>query len=254
LSKRKNGDPTRNIAPAIRKPRVLLWDIETDGLQADRIVCIGYKFLGEREVHMLKATDYPRDGLWCDKGLIDAFVKVFEECDYHVTWYGSRFDEPVLKTRMIAHEMLPLMPKPHVDLWKAVRYRFRLYSNRLQAWQDHLGLREDKTPVKPSVWIKARYGDAKALEYIYEHCHFDVLVLEKAFKRVRPWIDTEPARGLITGDHHGCPTCGHKKVQRRGYKVANTRAFQQFRCMNPKCGRWFRARVPAKISEIRPAA
>ena len=233
-------------------PRILLWDIETDGIQADRVICIGYKWHKEKKVHMLRAEDYPREGLWDDKGLMEAFVPVFEACDWHATWYGARFDLPVIKTRMIQHRMKPLPPKPHLDLWRVARKHFRLYSNRLAAWQDHLGLRDDKTPIKPSVWVKARTGHGPALKYIYEHCHQDVLVLEQAFEQLRPWTEDEPARGLFTHDHDACPSCGSKDLRRRGYKAALTRVYQQFVCN--QCGRWFRPTKAEKIVPVRSAA
>src|SRR3990172_6824087 len=83
-----------DMAKAKKEPRILHWDIETDGINADRILCIGYKFFNKPPM-VLRAEDYDRVGLWDDKGLLEAFGSVFAEADYHVTWYGSRFDQPV---------------------------------------------------------------------------------------------------------------------------------------------------------------
>jgi uncharacterized protein YprB with RNaseH-like and TPR domain len=225
------------VTKAKKEPRILLWDIETDGINADRILCIGYKFAGGK-THLLKATDYPRAGLWDDSGLIAAFAEVFASCDYHVTWYGARFDLPVVNARIIANGLQPLPPKPHVDLWKTARYQFRTGGgNRLAKWQDFLGLPAEKTPVRPSVWIKARYGHEPSLRYIYEHCIKDVGVLEDVYSKLRPWVSEEPARGLMVPTARGtCISCGSLHLVARGWRVSRTRRYQQYQCKN--CGKW----------------
>lgn len=220
------------------EPRILLWDIETDGINADRIICIGYKFTTDKKVTLLKAVDYPGEGPWDDSGLMKAFAEVFASCDWHATWYGARFDLPVVRARMIAAGLPPEPPKPHVDLWKTARYQFKTGGgNRLAKWQDFLGITDEKTPVRPSVWIKARYGHKPSLQYIYEHCIDDVWVLEGVFLKLRPWVSDEPARGLmVPTDRGSCISCGSTHLQARGWRVSRTRRYKQYQCQN--CGKW----------------
>lgn len=222
----------------MKGPLILLWDIETDGINADRILCIGYKWHGDKKPKLLRAADYSREGLWDDKGLIEAFAEVFCAADWHVTWYGARFDLPVLYGRMIANRLPPLPPIPHVDLWKTARYQFRTGGgNRLAKWQDFLGLPAEKTPIRPSVWIKARYGHEPSLRYIYDHCMKDVDVLEGVFNRLRPWTNMEPARHLsVQTPHNACISCGSTHLQYRGYRIAKTRRYRQMQCQ--ACGKW----------------
>lgn len=229
-------------------PKILLWDIETDGINADRILCIGYKFYGHKKVHLLKAADYPRKGLWDDRGLIAAFADVFTSADWHATWYGTRFDLPVVHARMIANGLGPLPSIPHVDLWVTARYQFRTGGgNRLAKWQDFLGIEDEKTPVKPSVWIKARYGHGPSLEYIYEHCRKDVEVLEEVFMKLRPWVKTEPARHLFDPSVSGsCLSCGSPHLIAQGWRVSRTRRYRRFQCRD--CGKW---QAEAKADNIR---
>lgn len=225
-------------APVKKEPRILLWDIETDGINADRILCIGYKFYGEKKPTLLKATDFKREGAWDDSGLIKGFAKVFAGADWHVTWYGARFDLPVVNARIIASGLKPLPDIPHIDLWKTARYKFRTGGgNRLAKWQDFLGLPAEKTPVRASVWIKARYGHEPSLRYIYEHCIKDVDVLEDVFEKLRPWVTEEPARGLIVPtDSMACLSCGSRHLTRNGWRVAKTRRYRRYQCQN--CGKW----------------
>jgi len=227
--------------PEPRKPRILVWDIETDGIAADRVLCIGWKWIGPKgPANLLTYDAYPtRYPWWSDKQMLADFAELFALCDWHVTWYGSRFDQPTIERRSIMNGLGPLPPKPHVDMWHTARQKFGYrFGNRLQQWQDRLGLRDDKTPVKPSVWIAARHGDEKALQYIYEHCRKDVLVTEAVYREFKPWLK-EPALALVTGDEGGCPSCGSRHIVRKGFKVADTRVFQQWRCAD--CGKWFRS-------------
>lgn len=229
------------------EPRILLWDIETDGINADRVICIGYKFLGDRKPKLLRASDYQREGLWDDSGMIDAFSKVFATCDYHATWYGSRFDLPVINARIIQSGQKPLPPKPHLDLWKTARYKFKTGGgNRLAKWQDFLEISEEKTVVKPSIWIKARYGHEPSLKYIYDHCILDVDVLEGVFLKLRPWVEEEPARGLIVDVERGtCISCGSDMLTYQGWRVSKTRRYRQMQCQN--CGKWQKEKGADKV-------
>lgn len=226
------------MAKTQKEPKILLWDIETDGINADRVLCVGYKFFGEKKTYLLRATDFERAGLWDDSGLIKAFADVFASCDYHVTWYGARFDLPVINARIIAAGLQPLPPKPHVDLWKTARYQFKTGGgNRLAKWQDFLGLPAEKTPVRPSMWIKARYGHEPSLKYIYHHCVKDVDVLEGVFEKLRPWVNEEPARGLIVSTNRGtCISCGSDHLTYQGWRIAKTRRYRQLKCQS--CGKW----------------
>lgn len=220
------------------EPKILLWDIETDGINADRILCIGYKWHREKRVHLLRADDFPRDGLWDDKGLVKAFADVFTSADWHVTWYGARFDLPVVYARMIANGLKPLPAIPHVDLWKTAYVYFKTGGgNRLAKWQDFLGLPFEKTVMKPSVWIKARYGHEKSLKYIYDHCIKDVGVLEGVFNKMRPWVNMEPARHLsVPTPDHACISCGSPHLTNHGFRIAKTRRYRRLQCQ--ACGKW----------------
>lgn len=232
----------------VKGPRILLWDIETDGLQADRIMCIGYKWAGENKVYLKAYDNYAnRNPWWSDKALVEDFSSIYNSCDYHVTWYGKRFDKTTVETKLIKWGLPPLAPKFHIDLWETARYQFKHYSNRLQAWQDLLGTAADKTIVKASVWIDARYAgpapDKKAkaaLKYIYNHCKADIEVLEEVFLKMRPWINKLPQTGIFTGEPGACTACGSLNVKQTRTYTAGVMVYDMFQCQD--CGRHMRAR------------
>ena len=239
------------MATRKREPRILLWDIESTGLNATfgTILCIGWKFYGEKTVYVPSIIDGSNGDMLDDRALVKQFIEAYESCDYHVTWYGDRFDFPMVCSKAFKHDLPPIRPKHSLDLWKAVRYRFKAHSNRLAVWQQICKAKDSKTAIDFDAWLRAAHGDKNALAEVRHHCKKDVLVLEQVFRKLRPWLDNEPSRGLFTGDHDACPSCGSKHVTRQGFKVARTRKYQQLKCQS--CGHWFREARSAEASPLR---
>ena len=237
-----------------KQPNVLLWDIESTNLAATfgTILCIGYKWLGKKRVHVPTIIETSKRGMLDDTGLVKRFAEVFEECDYHVTWYGDRFDLPFVSSKLMKAGLGPLSPKPSLDLWKTSRRAFKFHSNRLDAVAKYMGTEHQKTAISFDDWLKAAHGDKAALKQVTIHCKLDVLVLEEVFMKMRPWVREEPAyqlfrEGGIAASEQPmvCPSCGSAHITRQGYKVARTRKYQQWKCQD--CGKWSRTRCAEKV-------
>ncbi len=236
-----------------KSPKIMFWDIESTSLNAafGTILCIGHKLLGEKDPKVITILDHPAGGenMLNDKPLVEEFSVAFNACDYHATWYGKRFDLPMINTKLLHHGLKPLMPKPHLDLWETARKHFKLHSNRLAAWQQYLGTPHAKTPIEFDDWLKAAQGNRKSIKYVKTHCAADVNVLEEIFIRFRPWVETEPMRALFTGEADACPNCGNHKLQKRGMQVSLTRVYQRYQC--GKCGHWSRSARSLATSTLR---
>lgn len=234
----------------MKKPRILLWDIETTNLTATFgvILCIGYKWRGESKPKIITILDDEHRDMLDDKRLVKRFAEIFEQADWHVTWFGIGFDLKMLNSKLIQHGLKPLPPKPHIDLWKTARSKFKLHSNRLAVWEEFLGTSQKKTPITFEAWRRAALGDRKALRQVKEHCEIDVQVLEEVYERMKPWVDEEPRLQLVSAaSDSACPSCGDLNITKRGYKVAATRIYQQYVCR--VCGKWFRSKKAAKVGE-----
>ena len=218
-----------------KQPKILLWDIESTGLKASfgTILCIGYKWLDQKTVHVPTILDYStRTSMMDDGGLVKDFVDVFNSADMHVTWYGERFDLPMLRSKLLMHGMHPPAPVRHLDLWKTARYKFNMHSNRLVTWQQILKSKHEKTDISFDDWLHAAHGNKKALNVVKHHCKMDVLVLEDIFLKLRPWLSQEPNRGLLDFAARGitCQSCGSNHVTKQGRRLAKTRSYQQWKC------------------------
>jgi len=221
--------------------RIVSFDIETSNLSAGfgTIICAGFKTVGEGRAKVLSIADFPgsrKDGT-NDKPLVKAIYDELMEADIWLTWYGQRFDIPFVNSRLLYHN-LPLLPAnhPHIDGWKTSRNHLKLGNNRLNTVQSFLRLPDEKTHIKPDLWIKAIAGNRKALKYIEDHCKADVVVLEQAYERLRPLILDHPFTGR--GVNGNCAICGEGKLQKRGFHRSRTRVFQRYQCQG--CGSWSR--------------
>ncbi len=221
----------------MQKPKILLWDLECSDLRANWgvLLCGGIKEYGKPKV-TVHCTNTPTN----DKEVCRALRDQLSDADAWVTWYGKRYDEPFLNSRLIFHGLKPLPRIPHIDGWRIAKYKLLLNSNRLQSVRDFLGLETDKTKVSGNVWMRAISGDKGAMRYIVDHCRKDVMVLEQAYDRIKPLITTESPNLAAMEGHRGCAICGAeaKLLTAHGYSFAQTRRYRRYQC--GRCGGWTR--------------
>lgn len=227
-------------------PKICCFDIESTGLDGDwnNILCVSWKWVGKPKVHTVAVTDYPsfQSRPWEDKALVRDAASALSEADMWVTWYGERFDERMINTRLLHYGLPPLPKIPHWDGWRAAKDNLKMSSNRLANIARFLNL-DPKTPLEPDIWIRARYGERRAIRYVVKHCEQDVLTLEQAYQRLRPLPNKHVNVTLITGVEQGCPRCGSDHLQRRGEMFTVSNVYQRYQCRG--CGHWCRSRRPA---------
>lgn len=221
--------------------KILIWDIETRGLQADygSIFCIGWKWYGEKTVHVKSIHDLPGKHLLDDTELVKWFIEeVWNKADIAVGWYSSGHDEPFLRTRAIIHGLEAPKTVTTLDLWGKVWKRFKFSKNSLDNVTRHLKL-GNKWYNPPEDFEKVLYGDKSAMKRIVKHCRVDVEITEEAYERLKPYILTHPR---VTHDAWKCRVCAGENLQRRGYKFSANKGKQiQVRCND--CGAWDAKRI-----------
>jgi hypothetical protein len=65
----------------------------------------------------------------------------------------------------------------------------------------------------------------------------DVLLLERVYDRLLPWITNHPNLSAH-GDTFCCPKCGSVDYQQRGYAIQLGGKYRRYQCK--PCGGWFR--------------
>jgi len=109
-----------------KKPKLLVYDIESSGLNANfaSMLTFGYKWYGEphNTTKVISVQDTNGVCKCCnrvkdpsnDKALLEQVYPILSEADAWITWYGKGFDEKFLQTRYLYHRLKPLPPcLPH---------------------------------------------------------------------------------------------------------------------------------------------
>jgi Predicted exonuclease len=219
------------------KAKILIWDIESTGLKGDfaTVLCVGYKWFGEKGVKVISITDYPeafKKDPTDDKRLIKDFMKVYNEADMTIAYFGTGFDRKMLYTKLLEHRLPIPANIPLIDLFYTVKGNTTLSRKRLATVAEFLELPIQKTPVLGRVWKRAMAGHAPSIKYIIHHCKADVLVLEEAYVRLRPLVRTHPR---VAGSDP-CRYCGSNRLQRRGLSRTALAVKQRVQCQ--KCSGW----------------
>lgn len=142
-----------------------------------------------------------------DKRIVKSLLTTLDNYDIIVTYYGTMFDIPFINTRALLYgydtvskyaiqttyiksrkgELKikeKVVPKFfHWDLYYTVRNKLSLNKNTLANITEFLGI-DGKTHLDKSIWLRARYGDEKALRYVLDHNIKDVKILERLHNRL----------------------------------------------------------------------
>ena len=166
-----------------------MFDLETTDLKADggQILCASIKPL-DGHIETFKSDIYLPEG-GDDHSVLIKIRDRLREFDYVVTWYGTGFDMPFLKTRLLLNNLESLGEIYHYDLYYTSRFHFLFNSNRMQSVEEALFQgKTHKTRLSRVLWAKAQSFNYKerieALDYIADHCEMDVISLEEIFYKI----------------------------------------------------------------------
>lgn len=196
-----------------REAKILIYDIETspnigwfwragyklnispDNIIKERaIICISYKWLGEKQVYNLSWDDQQDD-----KFLIEQFIEVLNEADLIVAHNGDNFDLKWIKTRAIKHGLKMLINYPQFDTLKVAKKKFNFNSNRLDYITKYLGF-EGKIKTEIGLWKDIFLRNCpKAMNKMLTYCDEDVRQLEKVYKVLMGWETPKFHLGVMQG-------------------------------------------------------
>lgn len=226
------------------KPKILLLDIETApatayvwklfdeniGLEQlitpGRIICWAAKwYRGE----MFAADE--RKGT---RPMLAQMHELMSEADAVVTFNGDKFDLPKLNGAFVESGLPPLPPTPSIDLRRTTK-KLGYISGKLMFLGGHLGIGEKIDTGGFKLWADVLKGDERAWAKMVRYNKQDVVLLERLYTRLRPYIKSHPA--LYRRDSMCCPACGSGKVQRRGHRRTKAFTIERLNCQG--CGSWF---------------
>jgi hypothetical protein len=156
------------------------------------IICICYKFENDKKVSHLKW-----DKNQCDKKIIESFIKIMNTADEIVAQNCDAFDIKWLRTRCLYHK-IPMFPNyTTLDTLKKSKSGFKFNSNTLDYISQFLGLGQ-KNSMNFNDWKEIIINNSeKAMDKMIRYCKKDVILLQKVYKELSPYITNKVNHSII---------------------------------------------------------
>ena len=236
--------------------KILLYDIETApllsytwGLYETNVIKVvkdwnmlsfAYKWYGGKKTHVKALPDYKnyKKDMSDDSALVKDLWDLFNEADIIIGHNSDRFDIRKTNARFIKHGLLPPPPHKTIDTLKLARKYFKFDSNHLTDIGKFLDIGEKVQTGGFALWEGCMAGDKKSWKTMIKYNRQDVVLLEKIYEKMRPWMHNHPAvldRARIDDNDPHCLVCGSDKVQRRGWGRTTANKYQRYQC---ECGKW----------------
>lgn len=231
----------------------LFWDIETSPnivfswnigpkinlghesiIKERAIICICYKWAGEKQVHSLK---WDKGN---DKQMILEFIKILNSADESIGHNSDSYDLKWLKARCLYHNIPAFPTYQTVDTLKLARSGFRFNSNRLDYLGRFFGFGGKADTGGFNTWKSIVLDNSsEAMNTMIKYCKIDVIRLEQVYNRLNPYTTAKTHVGVVMGkDKCTCPNCGSDENQSRGKLTSLSGIVKNRRSCN-ECNKYF---------------
>jgi hypothetical protein len=249
----------------VPKPNMLLLDVETqpdlvwvwsvyessaiDVKEHWQLLSFSAKWLGTK-VHVTKGLpDYAGYKPGGDDGaLVRDLWKLLDEADIVIGHNAVDFDCKKINARFIAHGLRPPSPYQIIDTKRAVKKVAGFSSNKLDWLCRQLDLGKKLEHQGWQLWKGCMVGEPAAWRTMLKYNRYDVVLLERLYKLLAPWIRQPNGALWDSGERCTNPNCRSTRLQKRGIQRMKTRVYQRFQCRD--CGAW----AKSVLSERTPRA
>jgi len=234
---------------------IILYDIETSYtvsatwglydqnvakvLREPFIISIAHKLLGEKKTRVISIADFPlyKKDKFNDRDLVIYIHKLFSNVKISVAHNGNSFDYKWINGRFAVHGLKPIPPIKNIDTLLVSRNKFKFNSNRLNDLGKYFNLGEKIQTGGIDLWYKCiELGDKKSWSLMKKYNTQDVVLLEKVYLKLLPYITNHPNIGLMNQEIHSCPNCGSNNIQKRGFSYSRIGEYQRWQCQD--CSSW----------------
>lgn len=209
-------------------------------LKDSAIICICYKWEGDKKVHSL---EWKRGD---DSKLIKDFIKVILEADEVVGHNSDKFDLKRFRTRCLMNGVKSLPQFKSIDTIKIVRSNFSFDSNRL----DYLGQKLNhggKIKTDINLWHDIIQRNCpKAMAKMVKYCKRDVDLLEKVYHDVIGYSKPKTNIAISVGnDKWDCPHCGNINTRFQRRVISATGIIKMNMYCASECGKYYQISLKA---------
>lgn len=180
-----------------------------------------------------------------DSKLLKSLWQVLDAADIVVAQNGVAFDVKRVNARLVVSGFAPYSPIRVIDTMLAAKKHFAFSSNKLEwlgRWLAGEGKDEHKRFPGMELWNECLKDNPIAWKEMKRYNIKDVILCEKVYKTLRPWMDQHPNLGAYTLDPSPmCPKCGSSKLEARGTRSLQNGMYQRYQCTS--CRGWSRGKT-----------
>jgi len=238
-----------------------VWGIWEQTISNDMIenpwyfLCWSAKWLDEKKIYSSALIDFPKaykKDSENDEHVLKALWKLLDEADIVIGHNAKNFDIRKSNARFIMNGMTPPSAYKVVDTLAAARRYFFFTSNKLTNLGQYLKVGEKVETGGFKLWRECMKGNKTAWKKMVNYCKNDVVLLEKIYKKMRPYILNHPNLGVyVETDNLICPKCGSKHLRKEGFSYTTVGKYQHYSCKS--CGGWSRGRKNLKETKVQTA-
>lgn len=215
------------------------WGLWDQNIAISQIVTPGYTLCWSAKWLDSKKVEFAKIG---EENFLQRLYDMMSEADVIVGYNSDKFDVPTLHKEFLMLGLTPPSPSKRIDLFKTVKRQFRFASNKLDFVCQQLGIGAKVHHKGMELWRDCMDGKASAWKIMKAYNKMDVILLEKLYYKIRPWILNHPNVALYTlSEDPICPKCGSEDIERRGYSHSGVGVFAKVVCR--ECGNWSRFRT-----------
>jgi DNA polymerase elongation subunit (family B) len=224
-----------------------VWGLWNQNIGINQIEASGYTLCYSAKWVGSKPIIFDSLHINSSKKMIKGLHKLMNEADAILHYNGKKFDIPTINKEFVTLGLTPPSPYKHIDLLNVCRQNFRFPSNKLDYISQALGLGEKVRHNGHELWVGCMRDDHESWKVMERYNKHDVVLLEKLYEKLKPWIKNHPNHNLY---NNGCCTnCGSDKLQSRGYGMTNANVYRRVYCTS--CGTWMRENTPVKQGKVK---
>lgn len=231
------------------KPKILFFDIETlpnvglffglgkqhiaynQILKEKKICAISYKWQGKKVVNLkmdMSKHDVTKYDDQADKAMLLKFMDIYAQADLAIGHNAMHFDKGTILARIIKYGLTDVFTPIIIDDTYLKSKHIRFNCHKLDYLTNYFEL-GGKLPTDFSLWKNVHLGSKKHLDYMSKYCGNDVVILEKVYNKLAPYIASNLNRGLLSAGLV-CVNCGSPSIQSNGFKVTKAGKYRRYLC------------------------
>ena len=237
---------TTRLAELSKKPKVLIWDLETSPaimygfslwnqnhginqiIEPSRVLCFAAKWLDKKQVEFYSEYHTSK------QDMIEQMWRLLNEADVVISYNGIGFDSKHANREFLLAGLGPVSPFVDIDLLRINRANFKFLSNKLGYVTQAVGLPTKLETGGMELWKQVLANDPAAWAKFKKYNVRDVVVTERLYLLLAQggWIKGVHA-GLFSGDMSTCHACGSSDLTPVGVMYSRASAWPKALC---SCG------------------